>query len=66
MEVNLTLNLNEVNLVLQTLDRTLQNTPEFSLIQNIKSHGEPQLAAQIAPKEEPLAVAPDEEPGSSL
>jgi hypothetical protein len=47
MEVNLTLNLEEVNLVLQTLDRTLQSTPEFSLIQKIKSQGEPQLAAQI-------------------
>jgi hypothetical protein len=47
MEVNLTLNLEEVNLVLQTLDRTLQNTPEFSLIQKIKSQGEPQLATQI-------------------
>jgi len=58
MEINLTLDLNEVNLVLQTLDRTLQNTPEFSLIQKIKSQGEPQLAAQIT---EPLAVAPDEE-----
>lgn len=52
MEVNLTLSLDEVNLVLQTLDAKLQNTAEFALISKIKGQGEPQLAALIEKADE--------------
>lgn len=49
--IQFTLTVAETNMVLQTLDNVLTNTPQFQLIKKLREQGEPQIAAAVQEEE---------------